>query len=259
MKLDPESVIVCEGYHDRAFLRGLLVLRGCEELKNKPYRDGKRVTGKGQYAFRTPRGGWLRVAPAGTDSKLLGDSETILQARMTSPLSHLVVVRDDDRPASTSDTADAAAPPAPDAVRASLEAWAAKLGARRVAGADEFDLDGGLRPTRLSFVIWRAPDAASSHLPAKQTLERLVCAAIVDAYGPRGTAVEAWLASRPGPPSGEKLHKSHAASHMAGWFSDRGYEGLFDAVWEDVAIREKLLHRLAVIGASRVIDALLND
>jgi hypothetical protein len=40
MKLDPESVILCEGYHDRSFLSGLLQSRGCEPLKDKPYRGG---------------------------------------------------------------------------------------------------------------------------------------------------------------------------------------------------------------------------
>ena len=66
-----------------------------------------------------------------------------------------------------------------------------------------------------------------------------------------------WLAARPSPPSDEKQHKAHAASHMAGWFSDRGYEGFFDAVWEDRGVAEALKRRLDASGAARIIDALV--
>jgi len=75
----------------------------------------------------------------------------------------------------------------------------------------------------------------------------------------RCKAVAEWIASRPDPPSKEKLHKTHAASHMAGWFSDRGYEGLFDAVWDEknAPVREALLSALGATGAKRVMDELL--
>lgn len=255
MKLAPESVIVCEGYHDRAFLNGLLLWRGCEALKDKPYRDGKKVKGKGQYAFRTPRGGWLRLVPSHGDSRLLESSETFIREGKTHPLARLLIVRDDDNLAVARDGGEATH----DAQRAALESWARSLGARRLDGTEDFELGGGVCPTRISFMIWRSPDPDALHLPAKQTLERLVCAAIAEAHGPRCKAVEAWLASRPDPPPDELLHKSHAASHMAGWFSDRGYEGLFGAVWDDDGIRDALLKRLRETGADGVIDALLDE
>lgn len=259
MKLDPESVIVCEGYHDRAFLSGWLQWHGCKGLENKPYRDGKKVKGKGQFAFRTPRGGWLRIVPTHGDTKLFEVAEIELEGRKTNPLSRLVIVRDDDSTLITPAGEGATAFPEPDAQYASLKSWAERLGARRVPATDDFELEGGKQATRLSFMVWRAPEPASTHLPAQQTLERLVCAAIAEVYGARCGTVEAWLASRQDPPPGEKPHKSHAASHMAGWFSERGYEGFFGAVWEDPSIRDALLARLAVIRAARVVDALLED
>jgi hypothetical protein len=98
----------------------------------------------------------------------------------------------------------------------------------------------GAIETHVRLVEWHVPSESSKGVPNKQTLERLVCTAIDRAFPGRGHAIDAWLASRPSPPSDEKAHKAHAASHMAGWFSDRGYEGLFEAVWQDAKIREEL-------------------
>ena len=46
---------------------------------------------------------------------------------------------------------------------------------------------------------------------------------------------------------------------MAGWFSDRGYEGFFDAVWEDDRLRAALLERMRVVGADRLAAVVLGQ
>jgi hypothetical protein len=213
------------------------------------------LKGRGQFAFRTPSKGWLRVLPVDGDTNLLPSAETVLNERKTKPLSRLVVVRDED--AMTTDAVGATLSAASDQ-RARLESWAGNhVKAQHVPGTRDFVLGGGLVETRISFLIWAAPDADAAHLPAKQTLERLVCAAIAEAHGPRCKNVADFIASRSAPPSGEKLHKTHAAAHMAGWYSDRGYEGLFGAVWDDAAIRDALLRRLDKAGATPILDALL--
>lgn len=66
----PDNVILCEGYHDRAFLSGWLAHLGCKTLKDKPYRDGKPLRGGGQFGYRTPNEGWARILPVDGDGKL---------------------------------------------------------------------------------------------------------------------------------------------------------------------------------------------
>ena len=85
-----------------------------------------------------------------------------------------------------------------------------------------------------------------------------MCASIEEAHPGRGPYVATWIAGRPNPPTpaNEKLHKTHAATHMAGWYSDRGVEGLFRSVWRDTGIRAAIERRLVVIGAVRILDAL---
>lgn len=246
----PESVIICEGFHDRAFLRSWLASRGCESLVNKPYRDGKPIRGAGQYAFRTPNGGWLRVVPVNGDANIALEADTYVEKSKTSPTSRIVLVYDEDAPDEEVGS---------DRRRASFRSWAERRGALVVSDAEDLELAGGITSTRLSLIVWRAPDPPSALLPPRQTLERLVCAALADIYPARLKAVTAWLASRPDPPAGERMHKTHAASHMAGWWSDRGYEGVFDVVWEDERVRGALVKRLEEVGAARVIDALLTS
>ncbi|WP_438036643.1 hypothetical protein [Sorangium sp. So ce204] len=182
------------------------------------------------------------------DTKVTLAAEELIIQSATTPIERIVLVYDADDPH-----------PAPGggARQSDFDAWAIKQKASRVPDTEEFELTGGMIATRLSIVVWGAPDAASALLPPQQTLERLVCAAIAEAYPTRGKAVSAWLASRPEPPFQEKLGKTHAASHMVGWFSDRGYEGLFDAVWEDAAVREALLARLGATGSARVVNELV--
>jgi hypothetical protein len=252
---DPESIILCEGYHDRAFLSGLLEHHGCQSLKGKPYRGHKPLTGKGQYTFVTPHGGWLRLVPVDGDKNLLNAANTELIARETSALRHVVLVRDDDTIAAKEMEQSSANAPNQ---REALENWARHtLRATAIEGTDDFQLDAGIIPTRISFLFWCARDAHNDYLPPKQTLERLVCAAIAEAYPARCTSVADFIAARPAPPTGEKLHKSHAASHMAGWYSDRGYEGFFSAVWTDNAIRDALMRRLAEAGVKTILNELL--
>jgi hypothetical protein len=50
--------------------------------------------------------------------------------------------------------------------------------------------------TEICLVRWEASDAPCPELPHQQTLERMVCAAIIAAYPERGTHVLNWLNSR---------------------------------------------------------------
>ena len=92
--------------------------------------------------------------------------------------------------------------------------------------------------------------------PDKQTLERLVCTSICEAYPDRTPAVRAWLDSRPDPPEGLD-HKAHAWSHMAGWFAENGCDDFFKALWRDDRVRVVLERRLRAEGAWDLVTALV--
>lgn len=113
-------------------------------------------------------------------------------------------------------------------------------------------VDGGA--TIVSTVLWSADDAPAPHLPAQQTLERLVCAALRAAYPKRAAAVAQWLSSRPDAASPGP--KEHAWSHMAGWYGASGCDDFYQAVWRDAAVIAELEARLEKSGAERVAAAL---
>ncbi len=84
-------------------------------------------------------------------------------------------------------------------------------------------------------------------MPAKQTLERLVCAALCAAYPGRGATIAAWLASC-GPAPAESP-KDHAWSHMAGWYAEAGCDEFYQAVWRDERVVVELEARLRTNGS----------
>src|SRR5947199_7771732 len=94
-----ESVIVCEGYHDRAFWAGWLTRLGCTDpgLKpgsstRKPIIDpwGDEVRG-GQFAYHSQSGAFLRVVPAHGRTKVLTAARVRLLGRASRPLARLLI------------------------------------------------------------------------------------------------------------------------------------------------------------------------
>ena len=108
--------------------------------------------------------------------------------------------------------------------------------------------------TTVSLVRWESADDATDGVPSQQSLERLVCGAVVAAYPDRGPAVQNWLDSRPGdPPTGPK---EFAWSHMAGWFAQQGCEAFFRVLWQkEPEVANQLESRLCQSGAWRVAEA----
>ncbi len=112
----------------------------------------------------------------------------------------------------------------------------------------EIEVDSGA--TKVALVQWEASDPPRPGLPDQQTLERLVCAAVIAAYPPRANAVQNWLASRPQPPAANP--KEHAWSHMAGWYAEQGCEAFYVNIWQDPAIANQLELRLRASGAWQI-------
>jgi hypothetical protein len=252
-----ESVVLCEGVHDRAFWKGWLEHLGCEDARPRrgdavdPFGETVR---KGHFAFFSKEHSFVRVTPCFGDTKVLQALKNRLPDRTTHGLHRLVVNLDTD--------ADAGDPAGIEertaALRAKVEAHASH-DAQPVRLPDgDLAIDRGA--TLISVVLWSAGDPALPHLPAKETLERLVCAAIVAAHPTRGEDVAAWLGSRRGFfASSAGLVKEHAWSHMAGWYADGGCDEFYQAVWRDEAVAIELEARLRPTGAWRVAEALASE
>lgn len=246
-----ESVILCEGFHDRAFWKGWLHHLGCKDALNerrKAYDPfGKPVEG-GQFAFLTPSGSFVRLRPCHGDRNVLEQVTIRLKQRTTARLFRLIVNLDTDAEAGQGEGSRSSS------LIQSIEQRiaAAPSDMKRLADRD-YAVDDGA--TLISVVLWTADDPHAPHLPAKQTLERLACAALGAAYPDRAAAVAAWLASRPSAPPPDP--KAHAWSHMAGWYADQHCDAFYEALWRDPAIVAPLRSRLERTGAWRIVETLV--
>jgi hypothetical protein len=122
----------------------------------------------------------------------------------------------------------------------------------KVVGDSDVSLFGGA--TTVSLVRWQADDPVEAGLPAQQTLERLVCAAVIAAYPERAEPVQRWLVSRPkAPPAGPK---HFAFSYMAGWYAEFGSDTFYQKLWKDEQLVVPLRSRLDACGAWRIAEEL---
>jgi len=257
-----ESVILCEGYHDRAFWAGWLEHLGCTDpgrpggtSSRVPVSDpwGAPVT-RGEFGYHSKSGKFVRVFPCRGDKtrvlrearNRLGEECQRVQQHAEPRLVRLILNVDPD---------------------VSADGNAVQTGFRHqdlrtlvqeydpsAAEAEHGDLVLFAGATLVSLIRWEATDQAADGLPNQQTLERLVCAALVAAYPDRGPAVQRWLDSRPaGPQAGPK---EFGWSYMAGWYAEFGCEGFYRNLWRCKRLVAELRSRLAQCGAWRVAEAL---
>ncbi len=249
-----ESVVLCEGYHDRAFWDGWLAHLGCSSARYQPNAPGgqqKDPWGKpirgGQYGYDSKTGQFLRVVPCRGKQIVLPEARRLLRGRTTQPLKRLVLNIDSDFPAGS--TTSVAPGLSRDDVLAEMRRFdpAASLVAN-----DEIALDAGA--TLVSLIRWETSDPVAEGLPGQQSLERLLCASIVAAYPDRAPAVHHWLSTRPDPPPGGA--KEYSWSYMAGWYAENGCDDFFRHVWRDPSIASQLRHRLSRTTAWALASAL---
>ena len=103
-----ESVILCEGYHDRALWAGWLSFLGCTDPGTPP--PGKTARTRiydpwntpvigGHYAFLSKSGRFIRVVPCQGKGNVLPAARLRLQERGSKPLTRLLINVDPDVPA----------------------------------------------------------------------------------------------------------------------------------------------------------------
>jgi len=243
-----ESVILCEGYYDRAFWAGWLKHLGCGKPDSNIVHDpkGSRVTG-GQYGYYTPTGQFVRVVPCHGKPNIRDEARRRLEGREADELARLVISVDSDE---MSDGTQAASPSVSDQ---SIEELVHRFDPdSHRTGPGRFLLDDGA--VEVCVVHWRADDEPADDLPNQQTLERLVCAVLRAVYPERAAPVQAWLGSRPGAQAPGP--KEFAWSHMAGWYAEGGCQFFYERMWEDPKIVSELEARLRDAGAWQIAQAL---
>lgn len=251
-----ESVILCEGFHDRAFWDGWLTHLGCNSRGFKPGTPGypaldpwkDPVRGKGQFAYWSKSGSFVRLRPCSGKSNILREAVIRLNQRGTKRLLRLVINIDVDT--TVSGTPGATGLRQQDVLHqvqqiepsASLNSFG------------EIELDNGA--TKVSLIRWEVSDPVAAGIPDQQTLERLVSAAQAAAYPTRATSVQNWLSSRPSPPQPDP--KEHAWSYMAGWYAEQGCEAFYSNLWSDPRIVAELQSRLQTSGAWQIVAMLVS-
>jgi len=257
-----ESVILCEGYHDRAFWAGWLEHLGCTDPGKRPGKKGRvpvvdawdvRVAG-GHVGYHSKSGKFVRIFHCDgkknvyreARNRLKEEADRLSKGATEPRLARLIVNMDadvnaDGSPLETGFTQHD--------LRPLVKEYDPSAG--ESAEGDVLLFDGAVI---VSLVRWESGDGPAAGLPSQQTLERVVCAAVVAAYPKRGPAVHTWLESRPkGPAAGPK---EYAWSHMAGWYADRACEGFYRRLWDDDKVVSMLESRLRQSGAWRIAEAL---
>jgi hypothetical protein len=111
----------------------------------------------------------------------------------------------------------------------------------------EFPILGGR--TTVSVIRWETDNPPANGIPNKNTLERVICAALTEQTADCGNAVHAWLDGRPIKPA-HTSPKEHAWSWLAGWHTDCGsYEGFCTKIWGDSSIAPLLGKQLKKTNA----------
>ena len=241
----PMRVVLCEGIHDTAFWGGALARLGATKGARSPYSAESR-------GYSSRNGAFIEFRQKGRKPSWSDLTQELIGAA-TRATSEIVLCVDLDLEGDAPDFVQARK----DRKKNLLEVAA---GIQLIEGkkhSDCWDKDTlsavfplALQSTRVSMALWGAAGGAAAGIPQKQTLERLVCAAVVAAYPATARPVSDWLAGRPEPPcrSGHE-HKAYAASYMAGWYAGRDYQGFFQAVWEDAKIAAQLETLLQATGA----------
>ena len=121
-------------------------------------------------------------------------------------------------------------------------------------GERDFVMDDG--STTLTVIQWGTDTLPTLMLPNQQTLERLVCDALLKAYPDRQDALTPWFASLPKKSRDEV--KTFAWSHMAGWHGGHSCDDFYRHLWDDSnsEVRTELILRLKACGAWRVAESL---
>jgi hypothetical protein len=255
-----ESVVFCEGYHDRAFWSGWLEHLGCTDPgQGSPRRTVYDLAGEPvvspQFGYRTPTQAFVRLVAChgrrgvrdAAGGQLRKEADRWKQGASEPRLARLILSIDPDLEAEELSAESGF-------TITNLQSWLWRFDESARAGerGGAVLVFGG--KTAVSLLCWEAGGDAVPGVPNKQTLERLVCSAIVAAYPERGEPIQRWLESRPNPPNANP--KEYAWSHMAGWYARFDRDPFYKMLWKDENVAAELQRRLEECGAWRIVEEL---
>lgn len=236
-----QHVVLREGYEDRAFWAGWLLYLGCQDARQEsgdpPINAwGDEVKGEGKFLFVNPSGSMIQVEPIHGRAEVRKSAAIYLRLHSTKPVGRLVINLDGD-------------------VEAGEESTSAR---DMIDGIARLRSGFGAEDVEVLPVVWECPNAADdAGVPPKQTLERLISAAVASAYPGRGPTVDDWLDADP---PGGKSHKNYGTSYFAKWYAaEHGYNDFYKALWRDQAVAAELETRLRATGAWETVEALVAD
>lgn len=260
------TVILCEGYHDRAFLAGVGIYllqwkepgvddRGNRSTVMDPF---GRVAG-GDFGYTHSSGARVRVRPCNGHSKIPDALKLLLNGRNTRPFDRLVINYDGDKGGAGSDFVER--------IHQSIEGELRRCGVTPVVvQPGHWTFDEGKREVRT--IIWRCahseadpcdPTFLPSGIPEQQCLERLICTASASIWPERMAAVGQWLSSRPSPTTRASkdgtIPKSHTWTLMGGWFAEHGCDDFFKEVWAHPELANTLKDLLREAGTWEVLES----
>lgn len=229
---DSQTVVICEGFHDRALWAGWLLHCGWTGPKTPAERRAMQDLhgrgGEGSFIYTRATSGrcdYCRVIPALSDSAVLDRASTVLANGKRTD--RLIVSWDSDELVGHESPAMARTRSFGDWCRA----HAVELGSTQTANA-----------------VWWVPNAQPTPgLPGAHTLELVVCNALCAVVPSRAIAVHAFLDAAPVGPSSTPKH--FAWSYMAKWFGEAGCDEFYQAVWSDPAVAAALTNTLGASGA----------
>jgi hypothetical protein len=243
-----ESVVLCEGFDDRAFWAGWLLHLGCTDPGIQPGKSNRQevrdpwdnLVKRSEFGFRALGNQFIRVVPCHGNSNIDREASRRLKERETRALDRLVLSYDVDGPPSETDAR----------IR-SLEQSAESL-ARDFGGQPSSD-GWRLGETLVNLACWHSTEPSSPHLPDQQTLERLICAAFGEVYPKRGECVATWLASRSADGAAGARH--FAWSHYAGW--NHGTGDFYRLLWDNPGVAAALEAELRRAGLWQMVEEMV--
>ena len=250
---EPLHLILCEGPGDLAFWTGLLFKGfGCVREHHPPrVRKTDADAGRGRkHFFRSRPGRYVEAFSVGGKDNLLPVLRgQVKKSLVRAPIAHLLLNYDTDAEAAAGGSTGEWTP----------ENLAHELRSVREDPVVEGD---GVRMRKTGGLVesrpWTCDAVGGPGVPTVQTLERLACAALCEAYPGRGDAVARWLESRPDPPAAHG-HKSAAMSYMAGWRPDDGSFNFYQNLWADDRVRPFLVRLLTDAGVWAAAGRLLGE